>query len=172
MIAHVSIPSAHPRETALLLAEIISGQAFSFPVVPGAWIAVAADGSGTAIEVYPDGMAHHAGAGDPDPSQPPQGPATMPWEDQIFDDGPQLRPSAFHFAVTTKLSDERVIEVARAAGCRVVACDRAGVFKLTEVWLDGVTLVEVLNQHEATRYAGFMNPAGCAAMFGPGLVPA
>lgn len=172
MIAHVSIASVRPRETALLLAEIISGQAFAFPVVADAWIAVAGDGSGLAVEVYPDGMAHHPGTGEPDPAIVPDGPATLPWEDQIYCDGPQLRPSAFHFALTTDLQDERVLELARSAGLRAVPCDRAGVFRLIEVWLDNVTLVEVLNSNEAARYRQFMNPAGCAAMFGPGLAPA
>jgi len=54
MIAHVSVPARNPRETALLLAVLIDGEAFDFPVVPGAWIAVARDGSGLAVEVYPE----------------------------------------------------------------------------------------------------------------------
>ena len=171
MIAHVSIPAADPWRTALLLSALIDGQAFAFPVVAGAWIAVANDGSGLAIEVYPDGMAHHPGSGAPDPSVVPAGPKTLPWEDQIYADGGQLRPSAFHLALTTVLEDDAVMELARNAGFRAVACDRAGVFKLTEIWLDNTVLVEVLNSAETERYRAFMNPAGCAEMFGAGLVP-
>lgn len=171
MIAHVSIPSADPRATALLLARFMAGQAFEFPVVPGAWIAVAKDGSGLAIEVYPEAMAHHPGTGEPDPAHVPHGPEPLPWEDQIFPEASQLRPSAFHFALVSPLGDEAVIAAARDAGLRAVPCDRAGVFRLVEVWLDNTTLVEVLNPAEAERYRAFMNPAGCAAMFGPGLEP-
>jgi hypothetical protein len=40
----------------LLLASLINGDAFDFPVVPGASIAVARDGSGLAVEVYPDAI--------------------------------------------------------------------------------------------------------------------
>lgn len=172
MIAHVSIPSADPQNTALLLARLIAGQAFRFPVVQGAWIAVAKDGSGLAIEVYPPAMAHHPGTGEPDPTHVSQGPQTLPWEDQINPDANQLRPSAFHFALVTDLDDRTVTALAREAGFRAVPCDRAGVFGLIEVWIDNAILVEVLNRSEAERYRAFMNPAGCAAMFGPGIEPA
>lgn len=172
MIAHVSIPSAQPRATALLLAALIDGEAFSFPVVNGAWIAVARDGSGLAVEVYPEGMAHHPGSGDANPALPPQGPQAMPWEDQIYVDGMHLRPSAFHFAMVTPLDDAQVLKIAKAAGLRAVACDRGGVFGVVEVWLDNLILVEVLNRRESERYRSFMNPAGCASMFGPGQRPA
>ncbi len=171
MIAHVSIPSADPRSTALLFAALIEGQAFAFPVVPDAWIAVAGDGSGLAVEVYPDGMAHHAGRGDPDPLLAPEGPAAMPWEDQIFPEGIQLRPTAFHLAMTTKLDDRQVFDLAESAGIRAVRCERGGVFGLIELWIDNMILVEVLTDEDASRYRDFMNPAGCAAMFGPGTVP-
>ena len=104
MIAHVSIPARDPRRTALLLASLIDGEAFNFPVVPGAWIAVARDGSGLAVEVYPETMAHHPGVGEVDSGLVPDGPQAMPWEDQIFSDGPQIRASAFHFAMASPLS--------------------------------------------------------------------
>lgn len=171
MIAHVSVPARDPRGTALLLAALIDGEVFNFPVVPGASIAVARDGSGLAIEVYPDGMAHHPGKGNPDPDHPPQGPQAMPWEDQIHPDGVQLKPSAFHLALVSRLGDEAVMALAKRAGLRAVFCDRAGFFKLVEVWLDNTTLVEVLNPAEAERYRNFMNPAGCATLFGPGERP-
>jgi hypothetical protein len=171
MIAHVSIPARDPRSTALLLARLIDGESFDFPVVPGARIAVASDGSGLAIEVYPDGMAHHPGTGQPDPFCAPAGVAAMPWEDQISPDDTQLRPTAFHFALVSKLGDEAVIGLAQQAGFRAVKCDRAGVFRLVELWLDNSLLVEVLDPTEAERYRQFMNPAGVRAMFGPGERP-
>jgi len=171
MIAHISIPAADPKATAVFLAKLLDGKVFPFPVVEGAWIAVANDGSGTAIEVYPAEMAHHPGSGAPDPGHVPAGPATLPWEDQIFPDGNQLRPSAFHFALASPRSDAEVLALARAEGFRAVACDRAGVFRLIEVWLDNCLLVEVLSPQETERYAAFMQPAGCAAMFGEGIRP-
>lgn len=171
MIAHVSIPARNPRETALLLAALIDGEAFAFPVVPGASIAVARDGSGLAIEVYPDTMAHHPGVGGVDPDRPPEGPKAMPWEDQVYADGAQLRPSAFHFAVASPLDDEQILRLAHRAGLRALKCERGGVFGLVEVWLDDAILVEVLSAREVARYRAFMTPAGCAAMFGAGARP-
>lgn len=61
MIAHFSIPSRTPRETAEFFATVIDGVVFDFPPVPGAAIAVANDRSGLAVEVYPEDMAHHPG---------------------------------------------------------------------------------------------------------------
>jgi len=171
MIAHFSIPAIDPRRTALLLATLIDGEVFNFPVVPGACIAVARDGSGMAIEVYPSTMAHHPGQGEPDLEFMPQDPRALPWEDQIHSDGEQLRPSAFHVALVSALGDDAVVELARRAGFRAVRCDRAGVFRLVELWLDNTVLIEVLNTSEALRYRAFMNPAGCAEMFGPGERP-
>lgn len=171
MIAHVSIPSRDPRTTALLLARLIDGESFDFPVVPGARIAVANDGSGLAIEVYPDGLAHHPGTGQPDPSLPHAGVEPMPWEDHVTRAGTQLRPSAFHLALVSKLGDDAVLRLAEQAGFRAVKCDRAGVFRLVELWLDNTLLVEVLNPAEAERYRQFMNPPAVRGMFGPGERP-
>ncbi|MCA8899346.1 MAG: hypothetical protein H6847_03500 [Hyphomonas sp.] len=171
MIAHVSIPARDPRRTALLLASLIDGEAFNFPVVPGAWIAVARDGSGLAVEVYPETMAHHPGVGEVDSGLVPDGPQAMPWEDQIFSDGPQIRASAFHFAMASPLSDEEILKVAHEAGLRALKCERGGVFAVVEVWLENAILLEVLTPHEVGRYRQFMNPAACAAMFGQGERP-
>jgi hypothetical protein len=171
MIAHVSIPARNPRATALLLATLIDGEAFDFPVVPGASIAVARDGSGLAVEVYPQTMAHHPGAGEVDPARIPDGPQAMPWEDQIYPDGEQLRASAFHFALKSPLTDAQILDAARKAGLRAIKCERGGVFAVIEVWLDNLVLVEVLTEREFGRYRDFMNPAACAAMFGAGERP-
>lgn len=53
----------------------------------------------------------------------------------------------------------------------VALAQRAG-FRLVEVWLDETVPIEVLNPAKAQRYRNFMNPSGCAAMFGVGERPA
>jgi hypothetical protein len=171
MIAHLSVPSATPRETALFFAAVIDGLAFDFPVVPGASIAVARDGSGTAIEVYPPAMKHHPGVGEVDPGVIPDGPQAMPWEDQIFAESSASRPSSFHLAIETALSEAQIIARAQSLGWRTLACERAGVFGVIEVWVDNTYLVEVLVREQADRYRQFMNIDGCSAMFGPGTAP-
>lgn len=171
MIAHFSIPAKKPRGTALFFAAVIDGLLFEFPVVPGAWIAVANDQSGLAIEVLPLDMAHHPGTGEVDPALQPAGPAASPWEDQIHPETEQTRPSGFHVAVTTRLTAAEIIARAHAAGWRAVACERAGIFGLVEVWVDNNFLVEVLTPADTARYQAFMTPEGCSGMFGEGLVP-
>lgn len=152
----------------MLLAALIDGEAFDFPVVPGASIAVARD----SVEVYPETMAHHPGVGEADPTLPSNGPQTMPWEDQIYPDGTHIRASAFHVALASPLNDDQILGVARRAGLRAVKCERGGVFGLVEVWLDNAILIEVLSPPEVVRYKAFMNPKACAAMFGEGGRPA
>jgi hypothetical protein len=171
MIAHMSVPSANPKQTAHFFAAVIDGLVFDFPVVAGAAVAVARDGSGAAIEVYPPGMTHHLGTGQVDPTAMPKGPAMMPWEDQIYPEPVDNRPSSFHLAIETKLTRSEVISRAAKLGWRSLYCDRGGVFGVVEVWIDNRYLVEVLTPEEAVRYRNFMNPQGCASMFGAGVSP-
>jgi hypothetical protein len=173
MIAHFSIPSKKPKETASFFAAVIDGLVFDFGgVVAGAWIAVAKDRSGVAVEVYPNDMAHHPGAGEVDPTAKAEGPTAMPWEDQIHRDHVQTRPSGFHVAMGTKRTEAEIVDLAKAAGWRAIACERAGVFGVVEVWVDNTFLVEVLVPAEVDRYRKFMNPEGCGEMFGPSIAPA
>lgn len=171
MIAHFSIPSKNPKTTALFFAAVIDGLVFEFPVVAGAWIAVANDQSGMAVEVYPLDMAHHPGTGEVNPAIQPAGPAALPWEDQIYPEAEQTRPTGFHAALTTKLPEAEVIARAQAKGWRALACERGGVFGLVEVWVDNNFLVEVLTSANTARYRAFMTPERCSGMFGAGLAP-
>ena len=171
MIAHFSIPSKTPRETALFFAAVIDGVVFDFPPVAGASIAVAGDRSGMAVEVYPDEMAHHPGAGEVDPSKPVLGPAAMPWEDQIFPEAAAPLRSGFHVAMATRRSADEILARAKALGWRALACERAAVFGVVEVWVDNRYLVEVLIPKELARYQAFMQPDGCRSMFGESIGP-
>ena len=166
MIAHVSIPAKQPQTVAKALGKIIDGSVFSFPVVPGAFIVVANDNSGQAIEVYPSGMTHHPGSGEAPLEQGPPSVMTKPWEDQIFIDQQTATLSSHHMALSTKLSEREILDIGRELGFRTVPCDRAGVFKLVELWVDNSYLIEVLTESETKRYASFMNPKTAAEMFG------
>lgn len=125
MIAHVSIPARDPARAAQLLAALLDGDVAPFPVVRGALVVVARDGSGTAIEVLPEDVTTAAAAATrcrfelPDGSGLPQG--------ATFRHGalPAER-HAVHVALTTQLSEPEVIALGRAAGWRTVACERGG----------------------------------------------
>lgn len=171
MIAHLSIPAENARATALFFAAIIDGVVFNFPVVPGAFIAVARDGSGTAVEVYPLAMTHHPGIGQPNSTTEPTGITAMPWEDQIYAESTDRLPSGFHFAIATQQSVPEVMSRSHALGWRAVACNRGGLFGVVEVWVDNLYLVEVLVPEEVHSYRDLMNITRCAALFGPGIVP-
>lgn len=163
MIAHLSVPAQAPREAALALAELINGTVLPFPVVNGASIVIACDGSGFAIELIPEHMAHHPGEGEALPV--PAGLQAMPWEVQIRADGATPGAGPFHIALHSPLDAEVIGDIARAHGWRCVECDRGGVFKVVEFWLENRFLIEVLTPHESARYRTFMQPDTARAMF-------
>jgi hypothetical protein len=169
MIAHFSLPAREPEVVAGVFAEIIDGVAMPFPVVPGAWVAIARDGSGTGVEVLPEASAHNPGSGDTDPARRATGPEVMPWEVQIRQDGAAQQASGFHVAITSPLSAERIIALGRSQGWRSVYCDRGGVFDLVELWIDNRFLVEVLPPEGVTRYQAFYRPEVAGQMFGAAL---
>jgi len=163
MIAHFSIPARDPRRTAEVFGRLIDGVVMPFPVVEGAWIAIARDGSGVGVEVVPAATAHHMGAGEAGVATP--GPFVMPWETQIRPDGDPESSSGFHVAITSTLSAEEIILLARAENWRAVHCDRGGVFDLVEVWVDNRSLVEVLPPGGTRRYLDFYTPEVAGQMF-------
>lgn len=165
MIAHFSMPAREPEAVARILGRVIDGEVMPFPVIPGAWVAIARDGSGTGIEVVPEATGHHPGVGEADPSRPPAGPAPMPWEVQFRQDGAAQAASAFHVALSSPLSRDEVLAVGRDAGWRAVACERGGVFEVIEIWVENRVLLEVLTPAELDRYRAFYVPDVAARMF-------
>lgn len=152
-----------------VFAHIIDGVAMPFPVVPGAWVAIARDGSGLGVEVLPEASAHNIGEGDTDPTRRANGPEVMPWEVQIRQDGAAQPASGFHVAITSRLSADEIIDLGRSHGWRAVYCDRGGVFDLVELWIDNRFLVEVLPPDGAARYHYFYRPEVAGRMFGATL---
>ena len=162
MIAHFSIPARDPQRVAEVFADLIDGVVMPFPVVPGAWVAIARDGSGCGVEVLPEASAHHPGEGEADPARKANGPEVMPWEVQIRQDGAAQSASGFHVALSSPKSAEAILATAAAAGWRAVPCDRGGV----EVWIENRFLVEVIPPRGLERYLAFYNPAVAGEMFG------
>lgn len=169
MIVHFSIPAREPERVAAAFATIIDGVAMPFPVVSGAWVAIANDGSGLGVEVLPEASAHHLGEGDTDPSRRANGPEVMPWEVQIRQDGAAQQASGCHIAITSTLSVDEIIDLGRSLGWRAVYCDRGGVFDLVELWVDNRFLVEVLPPEGTARYHTFYTPEVAGRMFGAAL---
>ncbi|KRA59450.1 hypothetical protein ASD79_12310 [Caulobacter sp. Root655] len=164
MIAHFSIPARDPRGVAEVFGKIIDGMVMPFPVVEGAWVAIAHDGSGLGVEVVPETSAHHPGQGVSD-GRVADGPTVMPWETQIRQDGDPQDASGYHVAITSSLSADQIIALGQAKGWRAVHCDRGGVFDLVELWIENRALVEVLPPEGAARYHAFYVPEVAGRMF-------
>lgn len=163
MIAHLSIPARKPAVVATALGQLIDGDVLPFPVVKGASIIIARDGSGFAVEVIPERMVHHPGRGNAGEGN--GGLRAMPWEVQIRADGSKPRPGPYHIALHSPHDAATVQEIAGKLGWRCVECDRGGAFKVVEFWVENRMLVEVLTPQESARYRAFMQPAAARAMF-------
>jgi hypothetical protein len=169
MIAHLSIPAQDPRRVGAVIAKLIDGVLLPFPVVEGAVIAVARDGSGLGIEVWPDTVTQYPGVGTPVPGESTHGPSTNPWDFQLDYNSQPPRTNAVHVAVTTRFSEEEVLELGRAEGWRCIASDRGGIFKVIELWLEDRFMLEVVTEEELPRYRAGAQPDAILRMFGPPL---
>jgi hypothetical protein len=170
MIIHTSIPSTQPKEISQFLAKLIDGEAFPFPPVPGAWVAVPRDGSGNTIEVYPLGTVARPGIGDPDPAMNSAGPGTKPWEVQLTHDPNQTLTSGHHLALYTKKDKEEILRLGNEMGFRTIACERAGIFGVIELWIENQFMVELITEPEMKRYLAFMKQTENARQrFGAGV---
>ncbi|ACK66999.1 conserved hypothetical protein [Rippkaea orientalis PCC 8801] len=142
MLHHLSIAVHNPSHVGQVLAEILQGRVFPFPVFPDSYIVVTGDDYGTAIEIEPIGL------------------ELIPGETEVIS---QVNPtpsrfSATHIAVTTPLSPVEIEAIAQREGWLVRYCDR-GPFDLTEVWVENHLLIECLSPEMSQRYLNFMTIA-------------
>src|SRR5262245_34632409 len=97
MIHHVSIPARDPPHVAAGLTERTGWKARPFlGPVPGGVMLLAEDGSGTAIELYPDGFTFEPGEGEA------QG---------LVRQDPALVRSPFHFLLSLDIDPADVIRI-------------------------------------------------------------
>ena len=135
MIFHLSLPADDPGHVAAVMAELWRGEAFPFHPVPGAWIALAGDAHGTALEVYPADTVLVPGETALESVTHPQAPAK----------------SASHAAVECPLDEAAILAIGEREGWPVRRCDR-GPFMLIELWVEGRTLIELLTAEMAADY--------------------
>jgi hypothetical protein len=136
MMIHASIPADEPERVARVIAELWRGISEPFPVAPGVFVARACDDRGTQIEVGPRGLDFVPGTehvvSRPDPSP-------------AFNGG-------VHLNIASPLSEAEIMAIAKREGWIALPCDRGGVFKLIEFWLENKFMLEVMNDHEWERY--------------------
>lgn len=139
MLHHISISVNRPLRVARVLAEIMQGRVFPFPVHEGSYIVLVGDAHGTAIEVLPSG------------SQWIPGPQAAEVSEEIE----QPPFNAVHAAISVAVSQETIEQIAAREGWFVRLCDR-GPFKVIEFWLENHFLMEFLTPELAANYTDFM----------------
>jgi hypothetical protein len=148
MIIHASIPADEPERVARAIAELWQGTYAPFPIVPGVFIARAGDERGTQVEVGPRGR------------------EAMPGEKQV---GMRVNPSPspyseVHLNILSPLPEAEILAIADREGWKALSCDRGGVFRLIEFWVENKFLLEVMNEREWARYKKW-DSAGAPAGF-------
>ena len=145
MLFHISMAAERPKQAARLVAELWRGRAYPFPpVAEGSWIAMADDGRGSAIEIYPLGTELHEGGGE-SPVRPLA--------------GRRARNGPVHVAIATPLGVEEVKAIAERYGAPAKVCAR-GPFHVIELWVEGCFMIEVLTPEMQAEYLGNFHAAG------------
>lgn len=138
MIFHASVPADDPARVARVMAEIWRGESFPFPPWPGAFVAVAGDGRGTTLEVYPRAQTIAPGEGDE---------GARPLVDRAVG-----RLGCFHIATATDRPAEDILAIGAREGWRAVRCRRGGLFEVIELWIENALMVEVMTAEMQADY--------------------
>jgi len=140
MIHHLSIAAREPQRVAEVFAELLGGACVPFPPNPGAFMAIAGDRHGTAVEVHPA-----------DTELKPNGPVGA----EFLRSGRDPALSAVHFAMSVDRSRAEIEAIAGREGWPCFVCDRGGDFGVIELWVESRFLVEVLPPDFAAQYLNF-----------------
>jgi hypothetical protein len=139
MLHHISIAVAEPVRVAKVLAELMGGRFFEFPIHPGSYMVMAGDDRGTAIEILP--------------KQAVLVPGTTDVEFQ------EVAPPQFHSvhaAISVPVSQETIEQIGLREGWLTRYCDR-GPFEVIEFWVENVLLLELIAPHMTKKYLDFMH---------------
>jgi hypothetical protein len=166
MIHHVSIPARDPKHVANVLSDLTGWphRPFLGPV-PGAFILLAADGRGTAIEVYPEDIVFQPGQGDA------QG---------VMGREPAPSHTGFHLLLSLDIHPAEVERIGQREGWRTLRCWRGPpgrpMFELIEFWIDNRLMIEVATPDMLPNYLAIAtaeaHDAAMAAMGAPAPQPA
>lgn len=148
MLHHISVEVNNPYHVAQVLAEVMQGRTFPFPVHEDSYITLAGDKYGTAIEFLPAGTALIPGAEEVEFS--PTKNAT--------------RFSAVHAAMSVPSSLQEIEAIGQREGWLVRLCDR-GPFKVIEFWVENQFPFEFLSPEIVSEYLAFTTPGNFEAFF-------
>jgi len=141
MIIHASVPADDTARVARVIGELWRCEYFPF-LFPEHFLVVAGDERGTQIEVGPRGK------------------QIVPAETMMsFQLNPAPSPySEVHLNIATPLTVNEVLGVAKREGWTARVCDRGGVFKVIELFLENKFMLELMTEHALHRYQSFMKP--------------
>lgn len=160
MINHISIGARDPERVARVFAELWDGYVFPFPPCPGAYIVLADDDRGTAIEVTPLDIELLPGSDLPVEDEN----FTLQTPTEQFEAKFTRRPlvseyTATHVNINTHLSAEQVKAIGKREGWRTLTCNRGeGMFQLIEIWAENRLMIEVFTPETAEQYRRVLNP--------------
>lgn len=137
MLHHISFAAIEPERVSRVLAELLKGDSFPFPVHPGSFITLTNDAYGTAIEVYPESSVCIPGEG----------------EEQLIFDRASFSPtfSSSHIALSVPHDVQTVVNIGKREGWRVLPCNR-GPFEVIELWVENRFLVEAITESMLPNY--------------------
>ncbi|WP_066559432.1 hypothetical protein [Croceicoccus bisphenolivorans] len=149
MLFHLSIDAHDPEHVARILAELFGGGTVTPfpPVAVGSWLAMAGDDRNTMVEVYPRGTILEAKSDDD-----AQG--------NFHGEAAQVRGSATHFAMGTRLTMEEVLAIAEREGWAAHYRKRGDIFGVIEMWIESERMIEVLTEPMQAEYLASMTVAG------------
>jgi len=158
MLFHMSIAAKDPRHVAGVIAEFWGGEALPFPPVSNnAWIAMAGDERGSALEVYPIDTVLREAEGDADAFGEASGKGVF---------------TPTHAAVATHLDRDAVLAIAAREGWPAKYRCRGGMFGVIELWIEGRQMMEVLTPDMQAEYLSTMNIENWRAVLAAGPLPA
>ena len=149
MLFHASIPADNPERVAQVIAELWRGEHMPFPPHPGAFMAWSGDERGTEIEIFPRGQEEFP----------------APGEVTVRKNASPSQYSEVHVAMATSLTFDEVLQIAEREGWMAQRCDRGGLFKVVEFWVENKFLLELLPDVEQKRYVENMTPQKFRALF-------
>lgn len=146
MLHHISIDVQDPRRVAEVLAKVMRGQVFPFPVHKGSYIVVAGDQYGTAIEVLPAGT------------------SLVPGLEEVEFNTTTVTPrfGSVHAAMSVPTSLQEIEAIGIQEEWIVRLCDR-GPFKVIEFWVEDQFAFEFLSPEIVSEYLEFTKPGNFEA---------
>jgi len=142
MLFHASIDAQEPQHVASVLAEIWRGTVLPFPVVPGAFIVLAGDDRGSAIEVVPAGRVLIPGDREAESIQAFATP----------------RATATHLAIGVSCGVAELERIAEREWWLCRTCLRGDAFHVVEFWLENRVLLELLTPAMQAEYRAAASP--------------